>query len=110
MDSARIGSGVASRLSVRTRLYQSDIRTVGASTGGIVTHQPSAPDVMRGQVLPLLGSDAADTFVPNPQAPYLLSEHEVVRLLAGTPTPRVTINIRLALNVWWRNERKRGPV
>jgi len=59
------------------------------------------------------------TFVPNPrtlpkqlphQAPYLLSEHEVVRLLAGTPMPRVTINIRLALNFWWRYERKRGPV
>jgi hypothetical protein len=60
VDFARIGSGVASRLSVRTRLYQSDVRPVGARTGGIVTHRPSAPDVMRGQVLPLLGSDAAD--------------------------------------------------
>jgi hypothetical protein len=60
VDFARIGSGVALRLSVRTRLYQSDVRPVGARTGRIVTHRPSAPDVMRGQVLPLLGSDAAD--------------------------------------------------
>jgi hypothetical protein len=66
-----------------------------------------------------VGSDAADNVrsqstnlskAASASGPYLLSEHEVVRLLAGTPTPRVTINIRLALNVWWRYERKRGPV